>query len=108
MDDMYPSGKGRGFHIFLCLQTGFSIYVDCVDISLAALCQHQGDQSGPRTDIQDTVASLGACPCAEQNTVGSYLHRALIVADGKLFELKIGVRHVFIFQLSTAKVVGLS
>ena len=70
---------------------GDGIYIDGVDNRLAALCQHQGDQSGSCPDVQYAVARFCSGPCAEQNTVGSYFHRTFIMTDGKLFELEKGI-----------------
>ena len=91
MYDIYSSGEGGGFCILLCLPASIGINVDSVDIRLAALCQHQGDQSGSGSDVQYAVTRFRAGPCAEQNAVGSYFHRAFIMTDGKLFELKKGI-----------------
>ena len=106
MKDIYPSCKKGRFCIFLCLKTGIGFYVDSVDSRLAALSQHQGDQSGPCPDVQYAVARFRSGPCTEQNTVGSYFHCTFIMTYGKLFELEKRIWHSN-WQLFCAKVIGI-
>jgi hypothetical protein len=53
------------------------------------LSQHQGYQSGTRSDIENTVSSPS--PCSKQSAIGTDFHGATILMNGKLLKRKIVV-----------------
>ena len=66
------------------------------------LHEHACNQSTPGTDIQDAydLRSVGygyGRPCAQQNTIGAYLHGAAVVTQIELLELKaFGASHCLV------------
>ena len=90
MMNVYSICKGRCNYVLMGLQACIRININSIHHSLReTLSQHQGYQSGTRSDIENTVSSLS--PCSEQSAIGTDFHGATVLMNGKLLKRKIVV-----------------
>jgi hypothetical protein len=59
------------------------------------LGQHEGNEPGTGTNIEDTAGMSDVCPGSEEDSVRAYFHGTTIVTDGELLEGKIRIGHGF-------------
>ena len=89
----YPFFPWRMQGVVRGLGNGIGIDVEGGDGGRAPLGQHEGDESGSGTDVQDVRGGGNIGPGSQQYSVGAYLHGTAVVVYGKLLELEIRIRH---------------
>lgn len=88
---LQPCGPRAGGKIAGGILTGASVELDGVDMGVAALGQHQAEQTGAGADIEDLPAVGDRHIGAEQAGMGRDFHAGVALFDPELFELKPGI-----------------
>lgn len=83
-----PLRPRAGGEIARRVLTGAGIEFHRVNLRLAALRQHQTEQAGASTDIQNAAGARHRHQRAEQTGMGGHPHAAVRLLDPELFELE--------------------